>query len=179
MTETESTDPKKTLDQALLGQTSDSFFLRTADDNKLVMQMMLRQASRLADIFSRDLDPRILDDIRVTDALSALARRSKFSRIRILIAEPETVMMRGHRWLNLIQRLSSRIEVKIIHDDYRNTPFVFSVVDECGLIYRAHADEMEAVAYFHHRRECADKLVFFNEVWDNSRLATEFRSLFI
>lgn len=167
-----------TLAHAKLGETGD-FALHTSTDNRLAALQLIRQAQRTLHVFSRDLDPRVFDDVEVSDALSALARRHRSSHVRLLVADVGPAQRNGHRWLELFQRLSSKIDVRVIHDDHQHHPFCFAVADQSGLLYRSNAAEYSGEVHFHAPLACLEKLKFFDEVWQMSRPASELRRLFI
>lgn len=168
-----------TLSTAKIGVDDLAQALHNSNEHKAAALALFSQGKRNAFIYSRDLDPRILDDVRIANALSELARYSRYSRIEVLVTEVDDVMARGHRWLELFQRLSSKIEVRVIHEDYLQTPFVFSIVDECALLYRSNAAEYEGYVHFNDRHACAQKMIHFREVWQVSRVASELRRLYI
>lgn len=167
-----------TLATATLGE-PDSFALHNLADNKVAALQLLRQAQRQIHLFSRDLDPRVFDDTAMTDALSALARRHRSSHVRLLVADVGPAQRNGHRWLELMQRLSSKIDVRIIHDEYLHLPFCFLVADQNGLLYRSNAAEYAGEVHFHAPLACLEKLKLFDDVWQVSRPASELRRLFI
>jgi hypothetical protein len=168
-----------TLASAQIGVDDFHRVLHNSAEHREAALALFRQGKRNAFIYSRDLDPRVFDDIQISNALSDLARYSRYSTVQVLIADIEDVAARGHRWLELFQRLSSRIEVRVIHDDFRQNPFVFTVIDETALLYRSNANEFEGTVDFNDRHSCAQKLIYFREVWNLSRAASELRRLYL
>ncbi|NQD37714.1 phosphatidylserine/phosphatidylglycerophosphate/cardiolipin synthase family protein [Permianibacter sp. IMCC34836] len=166
------------LEQAMLGTPGD-FALHNSNDNRLAALRLIAQAQRHIHVFSRDLDARVFDDADVSHALSALARRHRSSHVRLLVADVGPAQRNGHRWLELVQRLSSKIDVRITHEDHLHHPFCFLVADQSGLLYRSNAAEYSGEAHFHAPLLCLEKLKFFDEVWQLSRPASELRRLFI
>lgn len=170
--------PAPVLADAKLGVAAD-FALHNSQDNRLAALRMIQQAQRTVHVFSRDLEPRIYDDAEMTSALSALARRHRSSHVRLLVADVGPAQRNGHRWLELVQKLSSKIDVRVIHDDHLHHPFSFLVADQSGLLYRSNAVEYAGEAHFHAPLLCLEKLKLFDEIWQISRPATELRRLFI
>lgn len=112
----------------------------------------LEQASRHVDILSPSLEPHLLDDQAVVDALTRLARRGRQSRIRILVSGIEPVEMAAHKLLAVARRLSTAVTVKVLdtHPEW-NGETVVLVDRSSGLLVstqerRAHtlADRAEA-----------------------------------
>ncbi len=172
-------DLSSPLPHATIGVGDVRLSLHNINQIKQAALTLFSQGKRNAFIYSHDLEPRILDDVRIARAVSELARYSRYSRIEVLLSDVDDVMARGHRWLELFQRLSSKIEVRVIHDDYQHIPFAFSIVDECALLYRSNTAEYEGSVHFNDRHACAQKLIYFREVWDMSRAASELRRLFL
>lgn len=170
--------PVPTLADAKLGEAGD-FALHTSSENQLAALRLISQAQRFLHVYSRDLEPRVFDDIAITDALSALARRHRSSFIKLLVADVGSAQRNGHRWLELVQKLSSKIEVRVIHDDHQHHPFCFLIADQQGLLYRSNAADYSGEVHFHAPLLCLEKLKFFDEVWQISRPASELRRLFI
>ncbi len=167
-----------TLDQALLGSPAD-FALHNSNEQQQAALRLISQANRHLHLYTRDLDPRVLDDPAIASAVSALARGHRSNHIRILVADIGPAQRNGHRWLELIQRLSSKIDVRIINDDYLHLPFCFLVVDQNGLLYRSNAAEYTGEVHFHAPLDCLEKLKLFDEIWQVSAPATELRRLYI
>lgn len=174
-------DPAQTppWQHARLGITPDQWALHNSRDNHLAALQLLSQARRECQVLSSDLDPRVFDHQDVADALSALARSSRSARINLLVTAVDDIARRGHLWLKLIQRLSTAIEVRVLHEDYTHLPFCFLIVDRNGLLYRSNAAEYEATLSFHAPQSCQEKLRWFQEAWDRSRPASELRRLHI
>ncbi len=171
--------PDIALSKAVIGVDDLHVALHNSNEHRDAALAILKQGKRNAFVYSRDLDPRIFDDSRIATALSELARYSRYSQVQVLLSDVDDVMARGHRWLEVFQRLSSRIEVRVIHEDYWQLPFVFTIIDECALLYRSNASEFEGTVSFNDRHACAQKLIHFREVWDVSRVASELRRLYI
>ena len=91
--------------------------------------------------------------------------------------DPLTAVRRSQRLVNLSRKLSSSIEIRQPHPDYRHFNEAFLVADECGLIHRGFADRYEGMANFYAPIEARRKLAFFTEVWERSEVNPEFRRL--
>ena len=160
-----------------LGVTSLEIELLERSDTLHATDLMLEQTQDMLDIFSRDLDPELYDRQPFLDALSRLCLRNRKARIRLLVQEPQVPVKRGHRLIELARRLSSSIEIRQPHPDYRHYNEAFMVADQCGLIYRSLADRFEGMGNFYNPVEARRKLDFFTEVWERSEQNPEFRRL--
>ncbi|GAA5523602.1 hypothetical protein Maes01_00150 [Microbulbifer aestuariivivens] len=73
---------------------------------------LFANARREVCIFSHQLDRDLYHRQAVVEAVSQFARRSRNTRVRILIRDSEPMLRQHHRLLPLIQRLASHIELK-------------------------------------------------------------------
>jgi hypothetical protein len=155
------------------------YALQDAEDNHQAVLRLLQGAKRILRLFSRDLDPRIFDHVDVCDAISALARRHPQSRVLLLVFDAESPLRNGHRLVTLSQKLSSKIEARVVADEYTHLPFSFMTVDDRGLLYRSLASEFAGEVDFNQPIGVKDRVKQFDEIWGQSRVASEWRRLHI
>ena len=141
--------------------------------------LMAQQCEESLEIFSRELDPELYDREPFLDAVSSLCVKNRMARVRILAQDPSAPVKRGHRLIELSRRISSSIEIRQPHPDYRQHNEAFLIADHCGLITRGLADRYEGTANFYSIIHAQRKLDFFTEVWDRSESNPEFRRLHI
>lgn len=134
-------------------------------------------ASREICILSPNLDHPAFDNRELADALSALARRSRQSRVRILVSDYRPIIQRGHRLLALARRLPSSVLLQQLneHPDWKGETLV--IKDRSGVLCKpAEADK--AAFYEPDSRARAERyLDLFNELWRHSAQHIEFRSV--
>jgi len=153
--------------------------LLTRSETRHATELMLRQCLSTLEVFSRDLDPLLYDHQPFLDALGALCLGNRKARVRFLVQDPMPAVKRGHRLIELSRRLSSSIELRQPHPDYRQHNEAFMIADSCGLVYRSLADRYEGTANFYDPVNAQRKLDFFTEVWERSEAHPEFRRLHI
>ena len=153
--------------------------LHSIRDNHDALLRLFSLGKREARLFSRDLDVRVLNQADIVDALSALARRHRLSKIQILIVDPDTPLKTGHRLVDLSQRLSSRIEARIVHPEFTHLPFNFITVDDRGYYYRSNAAEYHAEINFNGTLEVKEKNKLFDDIWQQSQVVSQWRRLHI
>jgi len=141
--------------------------------------LIVQQCEESLEIFSRELDPELYDREPFLDAVSSLCVKNRMARVRILVQDPSAPVKRGHRLIELGRRISSSIEIRQPHPDYRQHNEAFLIADHCGLITRGFADRYEGTANFYSFIPAQRKLDFFTEVWDRSESHPEFRRLHI
>lgn len=134
-------------------------------------------ASREICILSPDLDHRVFDDRGLAEALSALARRSRQSRVRILVSDYRPMVQRGHRLLALARRLPSSILLQQLneHPDWKGETLV--IKDRSGVLCKPAEADKAAFCEPDSRARAERYLDLFNELWRHSAPHIEFRSV--
>lgn len=153
--------------------------LLTREETRHATELMVGQAQSSLDFISRDLDPFLYDQANFLDLLSRLCVRNRQARIRFLVQDPTTPIKRNHRLIELGRRLSSSIEFRQPHQDYRYYNAACLIADRCGLIHRSLADRFEGTANFYAPVAAGRELDFFTEVWERSETHAEFRRLYL
>lgn len=153
--------------------------LNSKDGVKVMNIALTQQASRNIDIISKHFDPGIFDTADFIEAIKQLSISSKFSKIRILINDSDHITKNGHRIIELIQQLTSSIEVRKISEEYKSYNEAFSLYDGKGVIYLRYADRYNGFANFDRPRLVAELSNFFNEVWEHSCADSNLRRLHI
>jgi len=160
-------EPTVELDLPQLGETSDLFHLHQPEDHLIHAAGMLRQARRDLALYTFDLDPPVFDQTPFVEAFKALALRSRFSRLRILLADPTLVLQRGHRLIELTQRLPSVIEIRRPGEEYLDHLENFLLVDDCGYIHRKSLESHTGIACYHNRHRVNRLMAIFDDAWEN------------
>ena len=123
--------------------------LLTRADTIHATDLIVQQSEESLEIFSRELDPTLYDREPFLEAVSSLCVTNRKARVRILVQDPSPAVKRGHRLIELSRRISSSIEIRQPHPDYRQHNEAFLIADHCGLITRAFADRYEGTANFY------------------------------
>lgn len=149
------------------------------DEVKIINIALAQQSTRSLDILSKHLDPGVFDNTDFIDAVKQLSISSRFTKIRILIGDSDPMTKNGHRIIDLIQQLTSRIEVRQISEEYKSYNEAFSLFDGKGIIYLRYADRYDGFANFNRPRLVTELSNFFNEVWEHSTPDSNLRRLHI
>ena len=163
----------------VIGQKYPTLKADTSTTNASAALSLISQARHTIDIFSHNLDPRVLNSTEISDAVKQFIKISSKSKIRILITDPDQPLKQGHCLIELSRKYSSFISIKTTNVDYQSTAYSFLMVDNKALLYRPNANEYIALVNFSAQSECRQYKEFFNTVWDNSEPASEIRQLFI
>ena len=161
----------------ILGESVGDYALASRDDSRRAAAILAAQARRQLELFSPDMEPAIYDQAPFIDALSQLAVSSPRARIRILAKDFERTVKEGHRLVELARRLSSHIEIRHVHEDYRDNNETFLLVDDYGLLHRRHAPRFEGNFSCKAPLEVRRLRAFFDEVWERSEPAADLRRL--
>lgn len=153
--------------------------LSSRDEVKIMNIALTQQATRNIDIISDHLDPGIFDTPDFIESVKKLSILSKFTKIRILIKNSEAIVRNGHRMIELIQQLTSSIEVRIIAEEYKSYNEAFSAFDGKGIVYQRYADRYEGFANFNRPRLVTELTNYFNEIWEHSTPDSNLRRLHI
>lgn len=135
------------------------------------------EARREVVIMSRDLDPKVFDNASVVSALRQFLLSSRRTRLRVLVKDSETVARRGHRLIELTQRLSSYASIRQPAPEFSNQNTAFVLVDGTGLVYRGLANRYEATVSFNDRNAAREQLRQFDEMWESSVTAPSLRRI--
>lgn len=129
-------------------------------------------------ILAHNLDPFLYSNDDFTTQLSTLARRSRRPDIRILLHQPSQLLSRQHRALPLIQRLSSLIEVRQLHEQCHGLWHSYLINDQPKMLYQATYERYDATLSIDAKTINEEKKQF-QTMWQHSSAATQLRRQFI
>jgi hypothetical protein len=140
---------------------------------------LFSQAKRKIQIYSPLLDPRILNNHAINQAVSQFIRSSRYAKLEILIKDQRQLQQLDHGLVRLAQKFSSNIEIKVIPKDHQDNLFAFYLIDSRQLMYRTNFErfETELIKPPHFKIKEIDKL--FAEVWQQAEIASQLRNLYI
>jgi predicted GNAT family N-acyltransferase len=129
-------------------------------------------------IFSESLNTKIYDNDKVRCALSELARLHKSTEIRILVLRPEQLAGRGHRLLELQQRLNSSIYLRALPEDQAGqVDEEFLVADNAGLLVSKRTETNSHWADFSNRPSALNYILQFDLLWNQASEDSRLRRL--
>lgn len=139
---------------------------------------MVNQAKVTVDILSRDLDPNLYDNPEFASALGQFVTGdSRRTRVRILVSESAKTVQRGHRLIDLAQRLPSFITIRVPDPEYPAITQAALIVDTTGYIHRELADRPEARVCFAAPSFARDLTRTFDDIWAHSTVDAQTRRL--
>ena len=160
-------EPEIELELPQLGESDELFHLHTEADHLIHAAGLLRQTKRELALFTHDLDPAVFDQLPFLEAFKALAMRSRHSRLRILLQDNTLVLQRGHRLVELAQRLPSVVEIRRPYEDYLAHPENFLLADDSGYLHKRSLEGYSGIACYHNRHRVNRLLAVFDEAWEH------------
>jgi hypothetical protein len=157
-----------------LGQTDELLRVTTRDDCQDLLLALARQAKRSLTIFSYDLEPSLYNSPDFYNAARDVIGTDPNAMIRILVYDISQTIIKGHRLLDLGQRLPSRVQIRQLPKKFHHA---FLVADEIGVLDRRRAERYEATANFNSAGWANNLIHFFNKAWEQSSRTSEVRSL--
>ncbi|WP_144395557.1 hypothetical protein [Pleionea sediminis] len=170
---------ENTLLNAELGETETPLHLDRSSELKLACYRMYSLAKKRIDILTYDLEPRILSEREIEQALKEFIRQSRHTEVRILVFDTTMLQKVDHRLVALAQAFPSYVSIRVLAKDFQQIPYSFHLVDDSGLIYRTNHSELESLVSFNSKLKVREYRKEFNEMWEHSRVASELRSLSI
>lgn len=146
-------------------------------DNREAAVRLAQKARRSLAIFTRDLEPEILDNHEFLEAVKRLALGGRYVKVRILIVDSTRAVKEGHRLVELARRLSSLVELRKPSTDFLDRPEAYVIADNSGILYRPIATRYEGIFGEHDPPRAREMLREFDRIWQQSHADTEMRRL--
>ncbi len=163
----------------ILGVTNECIKIDSRQLNKDAVLKLVSSAQENVLILSRHLDSSIYNQLDFLDVASQLARRKRSSYIHILVNDPSQVIKQGSRIVELSQRISSKIEIRTICDEFLQFNRSFLIADSIGYLHNAKADLYDAEVNFNDKEMSNELSDTFNKIWEQSIQDTAIRRLCI
>lgn len=151
-----------------LGQQHDPITLDRSEDVRQACLALVRQAQRNVILFSRHLDARLYNNAEFTTAVRDFILSSRYAQLRVLVQDVAPALQSGHRLIDLSQRLSSFIEIRVPEKQFSSYNRAFMVVDGSGYLYREQADLYLADCCFGDRKFSDELGHKFEEMWESA-----------
>ena len=163
----------------LLGVTAERMSIDNRQSNHDAIVKLLDSAYDDVAIISRQLDPTIFNQEDFIQCATEFVRRSKNASLRILVHDTTPLVKNNHRVLHLSQRVSSKIEIRTICDDYSQFNQAFLVADSKGYIHNIKADLYDAEVNFNDTEKSKELMEKFVSIWELCQQDTGIRRLCI
>ena len=151
--------------------------IETRSDSRDAVIELARSARRTLSIFTQDMEPGVLDDPEFLDLARELALSSRYARVNVLCMDITRAIKEGNRLLEVARRLSSFVEIREPHKDYKGMTEAFVIADETGLLHRKLGGRWEGFVNTHDPMLAREKLKLFNDIWQRSHQHSDTRRL--
>lgn len=137
---------------------------------------IVASARRTVRIYTRELDPGLLD---AADVMAALRRHAtRGGEVRVLLQDPEAPQRALAPAIALSQRLPSAFAFRAVDDPVdRAYPSAYLVNDVDGGYFRPLGHRLDGETRFDGGARARELRNLFDPVWERSRPCTEFRAL--
>ena len=129
------------------------------------MQEFAQNARRNIHIFTHTLAPELYCASPLVDAISALARLSAASKVRVLVRDTRPLHGVDHDLVNLARRLPSHIDIKQLTEDIAKPNEGYFCVDESDLVFFNDENTTMGFARRGARAESKHSLDAFEHMW--------------
>jgi len=161
----------------LLGEDQHTWLFDSERTMTDLMDSVVGQARQRLWLYDRLLDHDLYDRPRFRELISALARRHRLSEVRLLIHDDRPLVKRRHQIVELMRRLPSRIELRLINEDYPVDDQPFLLADREGVVYRHDFYKPEGFAKFADGGRVKLLAESFQRMWDAGKGSLELREL--
>jgi len=161
----------------ILGSDTDSWLFDTEATLLGLMDSVVGQAGQRIWLYDRLLEHDLYDRHRFRELISALARRHRLSEVRLLIHDDKPLVKRRHTLVELMRRLPSRMELRLVNEDYPVEDQPFILADREGVVYRHDFYKSEGFAKFSDSGRVKLLSENFQRMWDAARPSLELREL--
>lgn len=158
----------------LLGQHGGDFAVNDVAQTTLEL---VQQARKQLCILSYNLDHRIFDTEPMADALSQLARSSRYSEIKILVVDTSDIIQHGHRLLTLHRRLPSNLLMRRCTAQLHDIKHQLIIADQLGLINQSITEAEKVWANFNNRPVAENYSSIFDGFWQHAVIDNNLRQL--
>jgi hypothetical protein len=138
---------------------------------------LFQKAKKTIKLYTHSLDPRVLNNRSIESQILQFIKRSRNSRLRILIYDENLLRGIDHRLVSLAQRFSSYIEIRVAPKEAHENLFAFYLSDDRTILLRRYSDRYEAQSLCLPSSSVQQKSKLFEKIWEQSSRASFLRAL--
>ncbi len=135
------------------------------------------QTQKQLRILSYDLDARTFDNNEYLSLVSQLARKSRYTEIRIMVVDPTLMVKRGHRLLTLQRRLSSNILIRKTSANPHDIKDNLILADHSGMICQSIKEPEKIWGNYHSRPVVQTAIEQYDDLWERAKEDKDLRQL--
>ncbi len=149
----------------------------TLDEVRAASVQVASRATRLLAMYTQDLEPLVYDQPKFIDAIKKLVLARGYAKVRVLLADPAKAVYESSRFIGLARRITSYIEIRHAHPDFRSNRAAFLIADDRAVVYRADASRWDGLFDLNDPAVARRYLEYFDQAWLGSSPHAETRQL--
>lgn len=161
----------------VLGEDHESWLVNSEPDLIQVVDSVANQTRQQLWLYDRELEHDLYDRLRFREILSAIARRHRLSEVRLLIHDDKPLVKRRHQVIELMKRLPSKIELRIVSEAHPCEEQPFMIVDRQAVVYRHEFGKPAGFAQLSAGGRAKLLSEAYQRMWDTGTPSKEFRQL--
>lgn len=160
------------------------------DEARAAVETAASSAQRMISIFTPDLEPDLYDQSAFLEIIKRFVLSRRFSKVRVLLADPARVVRDSNRFAAMGRRLSSYIDIRHIGEPQpterapasgrtdaaegqsdavtERSAGAYLVADDKAVVYRLRADTWDGIADFNNPSVARLYLTEFDALWVRS-----------
>jgi predicted GNAT family N-acyltransferase len=142
-----------------------------------LMHSLAGQAQQRLWLYDNTLDFDLYGQPRFCELVSQIARRHRLSDVRLLVQDDKALTQRQHGLVELMRRLPSRIELRLLSDGTPPNKEPFVLADRQGVLYRHEFGSHKGFANFADGGRVKRLEERFLQMWNTSQRSAELRVL--
>ncbi len=151
--------------------------LHSQDEIRQHSQQLLQQARHVVRIYSPDLEPWLYSNDPMVEQCKDFLLRQESGRLLILLHDSRRLLAESHRLLPLIERLSSRAQIRLIHPEHEVHPDRWLSVDEHSLLLRKTSAPFQGQLFCGQPARVRPHIEQFEAMWAVSRTDINLRRM--
>lgn len=144
-----------------------------------LMNSLAGQSRQRLWLYDNTLDHGLYGQPRFCDLVSQVARRHPLSQVRLLIHNDQALTQRQHGLVELMRRLPSSIELRLLSEVVPSDQQPFMLADGQGVLYRHGFGSNQGFANFADGGRVKRLEEQFLRLWNSSQHSVELRALFL
>ncbi len=149
----------------------------TLEEVRAASVSVASRATRLLAMYSQDLEPQVYDQPKFIEAIKKLVLARGYAKVRVLLADPGRAVYESSRFIGLARRITSYIEIRHAHPDFRGNRAAFLVGDDRAVVYRSDASRWDGIVELNDPAVARRYLDYFDQAWQGSAPHAETRQL--
>jgi len=149
----------------------------TLDEVRTASVQVASRATRLLAMYTQDLEPQVYDQPKFIDAIKKLVLARGYAKVRVLLADPARAVYESSRFVGLARRITSYIEIRHAHPDFRGNRAAFLIADDRAVVYRSDASRWDGIVELNDPAVARRYLDYFDQAWLGSAPHAETRQL--